>query len=275
MRIRFAPQEEVKSWDERAKQSANRALELDPDLAEAHEALAAVYRNSEFDWVQTIVESDRALSMNPNLDQPHYYRAAAFYHLGLLDLAEREANAGLRINPVNRLEALRVRGTTALFAGKYSDSVAVLEEARRVSSAPVTDWYLAQAYYYAGARERAENILGELRGSAQAEQRAKATLASFLSARGEKQRAEKLLDEVMAGSYTDHHVHYSIGVAYAQLGDHVKARLWLAKAIASGFPCYPWIQRDQLLQPMQGDPEFQRMMTDLQKSWEAAQAKYE
>ena len=79
----------------------------------------------------------------------------------------------------------------------------------------------------------------------------------------------------MAGSYTDHHVYYSVGVAYAQLGDHVKARLWLAKAIASGFPCYPWLQRDQLLQPMQGDTEFQRMMTDLQKSWEAAQGKYE
>lgn len=275
MRIRFAPPDEVKSWDERAKQSANRALALDPNLAEAHEALAAVYRSSEFDWEQTIAESDRALSMNPNLDQPHYYRAAAFYHLGLLELAEREANAGLRINPVNRLENLRVRGNAALLAGKYSDSVALLEEARRVSSAPVTDWYLAQAYYYQSARARGENILGELHGSAQVEQRAKATLASFLSARGEKQRAAKLLDEVVAGSYMDHHVSYSVGVAYAQLGDHVKARLWLAKAIASGFPCYPWFQRDQLLQPMQGDAEFQRMMTDLKKSWEAARAKYE
>ncbi len=275
MRIRFASQEEVKSWDERAKRSANRALELDPNLAEAHEALAAVYRNSEFDWKQTLEESGRALSMNPNLDQPHYYRAAAFYHLGLLDLAEQEAKEGLRINPVNRLEDLRVRGTTALFAGKYSDSIALLEEARRVSSAPVTDWYLAQAYYYEGERERAEKILGELRGSAQAEQRAKATLASFLSARGEKQHAEKLLEEVMAGSYMDHHVNYSVGVAYAQLGDHPKARLWLAKAIASGFPCYPWFQRDSLLQPIQGDAEFERMMTDLQKSWAAAQAQYE
>jgi len=274
MRIRFAPQEEVKVWDERAKQAANRALELDPNLAEAHEALAAVYRNSEFNWEQTIEESNRALGLNPNLDQPHYFRAAAFYHLGLLELAEGEVSAGLHINPVNRLEALRVRGTAALIAGRYSESVALLEEARRFSSAPVVDWYLAQAYYYQGAHERAENILSELRGGAQAEQRAKATLASFLSARHEKQRAEKLLDEVFAGSYMDHHVNYSVGVAYAQLGDHVKARLWLARAIATGFPCYPWYRRDQLLQPLQGDQESQRMMGDLQKSLEAAQLKY-
>ena len=275
MRIRFAGEAEVKLWEERAKQAAKRALELDPDLAEAHEALASVYRNSEFNWEQTIEESDRALRINPNLDQSHYYRAAAFYHLGLLQLAEREVSAGLQINPVNRLEALRSRGAAALIDGKYSDAVALLEDARRISSAPVIDWYLAQAYYYEGERERAEKILTELRGSAQAEQRAKATLASFLAARGEKQQAQKLLDDVLAGGYMDHHVHYSVGVSYTQLGDPVKARLWLGRAISSGFPCYPWFQRDQLLQPLQSDAEFQRMMSDLQTSWRAAQQKYD
>jgi TolB-like protein len=274
MRIRFAPQEEVKVWDERAKQSANRALALDANLAEAHESLAAVYRNSDFNWEQTIVESDRALQLNPNLDQPHFYRAAAFYHLGLEEAVEAEVVAGLRINPLNKLEALRARGTAALSSGRYSEAVALMEEARGLSSAPVADWYLAQAYYYEGAPERAEKILTEVQGGAQAEQRAKATLASFLAARNEKQRAEKLLGEVLAGSYQDHHVHYSVGVTYAQLGDKVKARLWLARAIATGFPCYPWFLRDQLLRPLQGDTEYERMLSDLKKTWEAARAKY-
>jgi adenylate cyclase len=275
MRIRFAPQEEVKTWDQRAKDEAKSALELDTNLAEAHEALAAVYRNSEFNWEQTIAESDRALLMNPNLEQPHYYRAAAFYHLGLLEAVEGEVTEGLSINPLDKVDALRVRGSTALIAGRYSEAVALLEEARSVSSAPVVDWYLAQAYYYEGAPERAEKILSDLHGSAQAEQRAKATLASFLATRNDKERATKLLEEVLAGSYQDHHVHYSVGVAYAQLGDQVKARLWLARAIATGFPCYPWFQRDQLLRPLAGDSEYERMLADLKKSWESAKSKYE
>ena len=276
MRIRFARPEEVNSWDERAKEAANRALGLDANLAEAHEALAAVYRNSEFNWEQTIVESDRTLLLNPNLEQPHYYRAAAFYHLGLLELIEAEVSEGLRINPLNKLEALRIRGSTALMSGLYSESVALLEEARSVGSAAVTDWYLAQAYYYQNdGQERAEKMLTDLRGSAQAEQRAKATLASFLAARNEKGRAEKLLEEVLAGSYQDHHVHYSVGVAYAQLGDKAKARQWLARATKTGFPCYPWYQRDPLLQPLRGDVEFERMLTELKKGLEAAKAKYQ
>src|SRR6185503_19323452 len=154
-------------------------------------------------------------------------------------------------------------------------SVALLEEARSVGSGPVTDWYLAQAYYYQSGQERAEQILTDLRGSAQAEQRAKATLASFLAARREKAQATKLLEEVLAGSYQDHHVHYSVGAAYAQLGDHVKARLWLARSIATGFPCYPWFQRDQLLRPIQNDSEYKSMMSDLEKAWQAARTKYE
>ena len=275
MRIRFAKQEEVKEWEERAKDSAHRALGLDANLAEAHEALAAVYRYSEFNWEQTIVESDRALQLNPNLEQPHYYRAAAFYHLGLFDAVEKDVTEGLRINPLNKLDSLRIRGNTALMAGRYSEAIALLEEARAVSSAAVADWYLAQAYYYQGAPERAEQILTDLHGSAQAEQRAKATLASFLAARNEKQRAARLLEEVLAGSYQDHHVHYSVAVSYAQLGDRTKARMWLARAVATGFPCYPWFQRDQLLSPLQGDAEYERMLAELKKSWDAARAKYE
>ena len=275
MRIRFSPEAEVMLWDDRAKRAAYRALELDPGLAEAHEALASVYRNSEFNWEQTIAESDRALQMNPNLDQSHYYRAAAFYHLGLVELVEREVSTGLQINPLNRLEASRSRGAAALIAGKYTEARMFFDEARGLSSAPVIDWYLAQAYYYEGERERAEKMLSELRGSAQAEQRAKATLASFFAARGNKQQAQRLLAEVLAGSYMDHHVHYSVGVSYAQLGDHVKARLWLGRAIASGFPCYPWFQRDPLLQPVQDDADYQRMMLDLQKSWQEAKSRYQ
>jgi serine/threonine protein kinase/tetratricopeptide (TPR) repeat protein len=116
MRIRFADQDDVKVWDDRSKEAANRALGLDENLAEAHQALAAVYRSSDFNWEQTILESDRALSLNPNLEQPHFYRAAAFYHLGLIEKVESEVIAGLSINPLSKVEALRNRGSAALIA---------------------------------------------------------------------------------------------------------------------------------------------------------------
>jgi len=135
--------------------------------------------------------------------------------------------------------------------------------------------YLAHAYYYLGERQRAEKLLAELRGSAQAEQRAKATLASFLAARGDRVQAAALLRKVAEGTYMDHHVAYATGVAYTQLGDYANARQWLRRAVDTGLPCYPWYEHDPLLEPIRlGDPEFKTFLAELKKSWEAAKARY-
>ncbi|HEV8712110.1 MAG TPA: adenylate/guanylate cyclase domain-containing protein [Candidatus Binatia bacterium] len=274
MRIRFAPEAEVKSWEDRAKEEAHRALELDPHLAEAHEALAAVYRNAEFDWERTIEESSRALELNPNLDLPHLYRAAAFFHLGLPELVEYEVQMAMEINPGNRVEPLRVQGTADLFDSKFAEAVSLLEQAQKLSEALTANWYLAQAYHYHGEREQAETMLAQLRGSGQVERRAQATRASFLAARGEHAQAEELIRAVTAGTYIDHHVAYSLGVTYAQLGQGNQALRWLRNAADTGFPCYPWYERDALLQPLHSNPEFQRFMEELRKSWEVAKARY-
>jgi adenylate cyclase len=181
MHLRFASGDEVKAWGERALAEGYRALEIDDGLAEAHEALAAVYRKTDFDWEQTITEGTRALELNPSLEAPHYYIASAFYHLGLLELADREVQAGMKINPLgDRVEPLRTRGIVALLGGRFADAVAFLEEVQDLSEKRISDAYLAQAYYYDGDPERAERMLQELRrsSSASAAARAQATLAS-------------------------------------------------------------------------------------------------
>ncbi len=276
MHLRFASGEEVKAWGERALAEGGRALEIDDGLAEAHEALAAVYRKTDFDWEQTIIESTRALELNPSLEAPHYYVASAFYHLGLLELADREVQTGMEINPLgDRVEPLRSRGIVALLDGRFADAVALLEEVQELSEKRISDAYLAQAHYYRGDRERAEQMLQELRrsSSASASARAQAALASFL-ARGEPATAEELLRAVDSDGYMDHHVAYSVGAAYAQLGQPAEAVRWLRQAARTGFPCYPWYARDRLLRPLKDDPGFRTLMADLEASWKATRSRY-
>jgi DNA-binding winged helix-turn-helix (wHTH) protein/TolB-like protein/tetratricopeptide (TPR) repeat protein len=274
MHLRFAPENEVNVWLERAQREAGLALDLDSDLAEVHEALAAVYGQTDFDWPRTIDESRRALALNPSLPMPHYYIARAFYHLGLLEMVEGEVRAGLDIDPVNRMESFRLRGTAALVASQFDNAKQWLEEARKLSAPTVTDWYFAQALYYSGDYHGAEELLRTLHGSAQAEQRARATLASFLAARGDTAEAESLVDRALATGYMDHHVAYSIGVAYAQLGQPQRALTWLGKATDTGFTCYPWFSRDPLLQPLRSNPEFNRLLSYLKDDLAAARTRY-
>jgi serine/threonine-protein kinase len=276
MCLRFAPEAEVQLWGERAKREAYRALELDPNLAEAHLALAAIYRHTEFDWERTIEESRRALELNPSLDLPHYYRAVAFYHLGLLELVDHEIQAGVEVNPENQVEPLRTRGITALLSGRYAEAVSLLERVQQLSDQPLTDPHLALAYYYQGELTRGEAMLVQLSHSpsAPAAARARATLASFLAARGQRAQAKELLHVVTAGAYMDHHVAYSLAAAYAQLGQRDQALYRLQQAVHLGFPCYPWYARDPLLEPLRSDPQVQRFMEELRRSWEAAKTHY-
>ena len=275
MYLRFATNAELKAWGDRAEREISLALATDPNLAETHQALAAIYRKKDFNWEKVIEESDLALQLNPNLEQPHYYRSAAFYHLGLLDLSDEEAEKGIAINPQNRTDFLRAKGIAALYAGKYSEAVLLLEEVQRLSSKPLSDSHLALAYYYQGEPERAEAMLEELsrNESASASARARAALASFLAARGARKESLELLKAVKA-NYIDHHVAYSVGATYTQLGQITEAIRWLRRAGEIGLPCFPLYERDKLLEPIRGQNEFQSLLNELRESQKAAQSRY-
>ena len=160
--------------------------------------------------------------------------------------------------------------------GRFAEAVAALEEAHRLSAGAVSDWWLAEAYYYQGQKERSEKLLETLVASpsASAVARSQAVEASFLAARGQRVRAQELVRAVETADYMDHHVAYSLGVAHANLGQHEEAIHWLRKAAETGFPCYPWFERDPLLDSLRKDAGFQQLMNELQKTFEIAKTRY-
>jgi eukaryotic-like serine/threonine-protein kinase len=273
MRLRFAPQAEAQAWSERAEREAHAALESDPELAEAHEALAAVYRAVEFDWERTIEESRLALALNPNLDQPHFYRAAAFYHLGLFDLVESEVRAGVAANPANRLDPIRINGTAAILAGRFQEAVPLAEEVRRLSGDSSFNFILGQAYYYTGQTARAEEVLRAARGTSTGDRRARAILASLLAAQHRDGDARTLIEAVRAAPI-DHHIAGSLSAAYAQLGDVKEAMRWAGEAVRTGLPCYPWFARDPLLDPLRAAAGFKAFLEEQRRTWRANAARY-
>jgi TolB-like protein/DNA-binding winged helix-turn-helix (wHTH) protein len=272
MFLRFASEQDSEHWAERADQEIKLALAADPEVAETHQALAAVYRKKDFNWERVLNESSRALELNPNLEQAHYYKAAAFYHLGLLDEAIEEASLAEKINPQDRTDSLRTRGVIALYEGRYADAIASFEAVQRLSSKPISDSHLVQAYFYSGDAKKAEWVSGELSRdpSHSASSRATASLASFLAATGRRGEAEKILSGLEGKESLDHHAAYSIGAAYAQLGNTAKAIDWLRRAAASGLPCYPLYQNDKMLGPIRSSAQFQEFLRDLQTARETA-----
>ena len=83
------------------------------------------------------------------------------------------------------------------------------------------------------------------------------------------------MGEVIGNGYMDHHVAYSLGAAYAQLGRLEEARTWLERAATSGFPCYPWYVSDPLLEPFRRDSSSREFLARLRAEWNAAKTRYD
>ena len=71
--------------------------------------------------------------------------------------------------------------------------------------------------------------------------RSQAALAGVEAASGDHAAARARVLAIEAGPYMDHHVAYSLGAAWAQLGDIEAGVKCLRQAADTGFPCYPWM----------------------------------
>ena len=262
MYLRFAGPADVEAWGKRAESEARAALELDADLAEAHLARAAVARKREFDWNATLVESRYALTLNPNLDQARFFAAAAYYHHGYMEEALIEVEKGRSLRGLDAIDPVRIEALVAFFSGRFAPARVRLEEVSRLSSQPIGDTYLALAYYYSGSVERGRAMLESLAESKSAStaSRAAAALAGVLAADGASSQAQGLIDRVLMRGYRDHHVAYSLGAAYGQLGETATAYRWLRTAADTGFPCLPFFEHDPLLEPLRRRPDFSQLL---------------
>ena len=89
-----------------------------------------------------------------------------------------------------------------------------------------------------------------------------------------RDEAERTVRAVLDSGYMDHHVAYALGAAQAQLGRPNDAVKWLREASETGFPCYPWLERDSLLDPIRSDPAFKALLTELRADYDTARTQY-
>jgi hypothetical protein len=85
-----------------------------------------------------------------------------------------------------------------------------------------------------------------------------------------RNEARARLNDILRGSELDHHTAYSAGAALVQLGDLNAGLAWLERAAVTGFPCYPWYERDTLLEPLRRHPGFVQLLGRLRDGHEQA-----
>src|SRR5216684_2285108 len=145
---------------ERAWVAAEKALRLDPDLAEAHLARASVLGNlsGQFAPEPAIQEDRRALALNPNLAQAHHGLGTIYLHRGLLDKAVDEFRRTLAIDPGNYGATRRI-GLALVYQGRYEDGLRLIRQVPPQSNQSLWNYQVAWALLYLGRNAEASALM--------------------------------------------------------------------------------------------------------------------
>jgi tetratricopeptide (TPR) repeat protein len=275
-----APETDRKHWNLEADVAVEKALSLAPNLAEGHAARAFVLWTPDkgFPHELAIQSYQRALELNPDLEEAHHQLATIFFHIGLLDKSWAEVEKGLAINPANTLMRFRF-GVINIYRAKYEEALQALKSIPLDANPSLVDRNIATALFQLGRTDEAfATVEKYLRAHPEDEGGAMTSVKAMLLAKaGQGNEAEELIKrsiEIGNGFGHFHHTAYNIASAYALLNKRGEAIKWLEEAADDGFPCYPWFEKDATLNSLRNDDSFKSFMNKLRKRWEQYKAKF-
>jgi len=187
-----------------ALEAARRALALDPELAEAHTALACATMLYERDDVLAEREFKRALELNPN-----YPQARAWYGLFFLQwVSGRDDEAAAELTRLYELDPLSGYANTILgffhaYAGRAEVGVGYAQRGVELDPASfLAHFCLANALQVAGRYAEAVGIAEKALGMSQRHAWALSILASTYAAWGKPENARAVYRELAERSTT-------------------------------------------------------------------------
>jgi TolB-like protein/DNA-binding winged helix-turn-helix (wHTH) protein len=265
------PQE--RELEAKAVNEVNKALRLDPDLADAYLARGIMlwtHRNG-FPHDRAIGEIKRAAELDPNLAEAHHELAKIYLHVGLLEKAEEELHLALQLEPTNVGVLYRI-AVAQLDELKPQEALHGLEGTRAFAP-DLWTYQMAFALFQLGRKQEAADLIRDYLQSNARDQGGvgNAMQALLYADAGKADLAEKSIEAAIRSGKDFghfHHAAYTIGATYALLNRPEDAVRWLRAAADDGFPCYALYARDPTLDSLRNHPRFVDLMADLTRRFQ-------
>jgi TolB-like protein/DNA-binding winged helix-turn-helix (wHTH) protein len=233
-----------------AREAADRALVLDPDLGAAYANLAWIQINHDWDWDGAHTSAERALSLNPGDAETVSIVAFLSAILGRYDEALTAAQRAVALDPLapGVHEGL---GQIYLALNRSRDAIPSYRTALQLSrDSSVYQAELGLAYLSAG---RASDALREIEKEPSPPWRLRGeALANYQL--GRRREADSILAELTAQQQA--HAAYQIAEIHAFRGETDQAFQWLERAYAQRDGGVPSTRMDPLLNNLRSDPRY-------------------
>jgi TolB-like protein/Tfp pilus assembly protein PilF len=237
----------------RAKTAAQRALQINEKLAEAHAALAYGMLFHEWNWPEIEKEYQRALELNPNYVTGHHWYALFLTAMGRFSEAITQMRCALELDPFSPVLNSHL-GWIFYFARQNDRAVEQLQ--KTVEMEPqfaVGRCFLGIAYEGSKKFAAAMKELNAARELSKGHPLAIASLSHVCGLAGKKAEAKRYLEMLKETSQQRHVSPYFFALAYAGMGEKEQVFTWLEKA---------YVDRSGWLVNMNVEPGLDRVRSD-------------
>jgi TolB-like protein/DNA-binding winged helix-turn-helix (wHTH) protein/lipopolysaccharide biosynthesis regulator YciM len=246
-----------------SRAAAEKALQIDDTVAEAHAALAYVMFRFEWNWSEAQREYKRAMELSPSYAEAHQGYAGYLAAVGKLDEAIAEIQRAIELDPLTLPQKMNAGGIYTC-AGQYDRAI---EEFRNLlelnPSSALAHLGLGEAYWDKGMHAEAVtefrksmDISGGTPKGSPFLPRAYPAYAAW-EQRGDPTR---LLDELKKLSKRESLSPASIAGVYAAVGDKDQAFSWLEKAYEERAVALTFIKCDLEFESLRSDPRFHNLL---------------
>jgi serine/threonine-protein kinase len=243
------------------KEFAQKALELDPELAEAHMSLALALI-AVFDWRNGLKEFDRALELNPNLAFAYELQAWTLNGLGRFDEAIAKTRKAVELDPLNPFFQMSL-SFFQYWARRYDDAIAQARKTLEMDpNSAIARVLLGLSFL---KKSDTAGAIAELQKARAPNPGAwyQGFLGYAYAISGDRVKAEQALHELEDVAKHQYVSPTAFATIYLGLGDKEKVLDWLEKAYEQQDSACWYLKIDQIYDNVRNEPRFQALVKEI------------
>ncbi len=263
----FAQDEDIS----KAEDYAQKSLNLDPELPEAHAMLGWINCAFLGNQRKAVEHFKEALAINPNSTPALSGLAIVYYsYVGKVSASLPLIERRNTIFPLDSLYRYVKQGGIALFTSEFMQAREANRKAHEIGlREPVQTFFYAMSLAYCDSVKEAFSVIDEC-----VRENPTSSMISFLEVmrhalqKDKLGALERLTSDVQQSCRRDAEWSYHLGALLSLAGAKEEAWSWLENAANRGFINYPFWEKDRFLDSIRDEERFKKLMERVKYEWE-------